>query len=252
VSSIQGQTINQRDKQGKKQGVWENFYDNDSMKVRYRGVFVNDLPVDTFLYYYKTGELQTLMIHDDRQYAYIINYYPEGDRMSEGRYWKQQKDSVWRYYNSQGQRVSREFYIEGKRYGLWSIYHDNGKLAEEKNWENDLEQGEFKQYYRSGNVRRDAQYVKGALEGKAHFYHENGKIRMEGMYYHDAKNGEWVEYNEKGEVTRKLQYINGVPKGGLTELQIEDTSLYYRKDRLDESDFYPQDSYAPLEKKKKK
>lgn len=250
--SAQNQSINQVDEQGRKQGVWKKYYDSTATKLRYTGTFSNNEPVDTFFYYYRTGDLQSLMIHDERGYDYIINYHPAGIRMSEGRYWKQQKDSVWRYYNEDGQRINKEFYIEGKRYGTWTIYHDNGKPAEERNWENDIEQGPFKQYYRDGTLKREAHYEKGSIEGTSRFYHENGKVRMEGKYYHDAKQGVWIEYDEQGQKIGEVEYVRGVPKGGLQELPLGDTSKYYRKDQLDEYDFYPEEEYAPIEKKRKR
>jgi antitoxin component YwqK of YwqJK toxin-antitoxin module len=221
------------------------YYEGDTL-LRYKGRFVNNQPVDTFYYFYPTGELQSALFHRKDGYVLSTSYYAEGTLLAKGRYYKQQKDSSWSYYGESGNLLSTEFYIEGKKYGLWKVFHDNGNLAAEKIFENNLENGPHKQYYRDGTLFREINFKQGSIEGHGIYYHENGQPSMEGEYYHDAKQGAWKEYDEEGKLIREVKYNKGVPEGGLPMIEA-DSSGYYRKDKLDESDFLPEDEYAPQE-----
>ena len=245
-----GQEINKTDSEGRKQGLWMKYYDDNDSLLRYKGRFVDDLPVDTFIYLYPTGELQTTLFHRKDGYAISNSYHKEGTLMATGRYYNQKKDSTWNYYNELGIRISLEFFIEGKKYNSWKVFYPDGKLAALKNWENDMENGPHMQYYRNETLFKELNFVNGSLEGPGVYYHENGQVSRKGEYYHDAKEGIWKEYDEEGNLVREIKYNRGVPEGGLPIVQPASEDERYQKDRLDEYDFLEQGEYAPVEEKK--
>ena len=250
VYAQSGDSLNLTDINGLKQGLWEKNYENSPVK-RYSGQFKDDKPFGTFLYYYLTGELRTKLVYSGEK-SKSTSYHLNGEVMAVGNYFGQTKDSTWLYYNEFGEKVAMENFIRGKRYGPCFKYHPNGQLLEEKYFERDLENGVYREFYHNGILAREGTYVFGSLEGKSAFYHPNGKVRFEGVYYHDAKEGIWKTYDEEGNLTDERKYTRGVPEYRESDLILEDTLQYYRKDYLELEDFIDEDYMDSPPKEEKK
>ena len=63
--------INRTDAKGNKQGYWRKIDVNGHLK--YEGKFIDNIPVDTFKYYYINGKLESEMIYDVRSTNYDLN-----------------------------------------------------------------------------------------------------------------------------------------------------------------------------------
>lgn len=212
---------NKKDEEGRKQGFWEK-RDPKGVLV-YKGSFVNDKPAGKFYYYYESGKLKsTTTFSENGNVARSIFYHPNEKKMSEGKYIKELKDSIWNFYNAEGKIVSTESYINGKKNGVEKSFFNDGTVAEEKNWKNGVEDGVWKQYYLGGQVKTNAKYLAGFLDGKALYYYENGKIYLEAIYQHAVPNGEWIYYAEDGKVKEKVKYVNGKRQGEEPYEKLED------------------------------
>jgi antitoxin component YwqK of YwqJK toxin-antitoxin module len=200
-------SINRKDKDGNKIGTWKAFHPDGS--TRYVGQFDKGQPVDTFFYYYPTGELQTMMIHNGVKSAYAKMYYSTGELMAQGKYYEQKKDSIWLTYGANQVLVTKGGYQKGAKFGRWETYYTNGKLAELVFYKNDIEVDGYRSYYDNGNVLEETQYVNGFLEGVSTFYNENGNKILKGIYKKSMRDGKWIYYNSNGTVVKIVEYKDG-------------------------------------------
>jgi antitoxin component YwqK of YwqJK toxin-antitoxin module len=65
IGTLNGQTVNQKDAQGRKQGVWQKTYPK-SRALEYKGQFKDDKPVGTFTYYYQSTKVKATIKHDEK------------------------------------------------------------------------------------------------------------------------------------------------------------------------------------------
>ena len=83
------------------------------------------------------------------------------------------------------------FYQEGMK-------HLDGPIV------NGKRNGEFKAYYKSGNVLSEGNFVDGKREGKATVYYENGNVNYEGFYKNGRECGIWKFYDEEGNMYNEV------------------------------------------------
>src|SRR5574344_1919675 len=70
--------INYVDINKKKQGKWHKKYKNG--KTRYKGQFINDIPVGTFNYYYDNGKIKSIMNYKDQTgFSTVEMYWEKGN-----------------------------------------------------------------------------------------------------------------------------------------------------------------------------
>lgn len=199
------------DANGKKQGYWKK-RDEKTNHLIYEGAFKNDKPVGLFKYYYPHDTVRaTLFFRADGKTVSAKLFHLNGKRMAEGNYLEKEiKDSVWTYYDEDGRLISREKYVAGKKQGPSTVYLPDGKVSEETQFKNGLENGPYIKYFDGLAVRSKGQYVNGKLEGKNTHYYPNGVEAAAGYYLNGGKNGVWVYKNQDGSIKEKELYKNGL------------------------------------------
>ncbi|MBI4946461.1 MAG: toxin-antitoxin system YwqK family antitoxin [Bacteroidetes bacterium] len=193
----QSSSLNQIDKNGKKQGHWIKKDEHD--RPIYEGDFKDNKPIGEFKYYYDTGELKT--ISDFSKDGFVCrtrHYFPGNILMAEGKYVNEKRDSVWKFYNAPNALVSEESYKNGKKDGVEKNYSPQGKLVEEKNWKDSILNGTWKQYYEDGGIKTEGAYNAGFLEGEIKYYYPGKIISTVGHYQHSLKHGKWIYYDRRG------------------------------------------------------
>ncbi len=207
--TVSGQ--NQLDDQGRKSGHWK--VDDPKGKTLYEADFVEGRPVGEMIRYYKSGAVRAKMMFDstgDR--SYVRMFYPNRKIAAEGRYFKQQKDSVWTYYsNSDGSVRIREPYKNGFLQGMVHNYYTSGQVSDEVDWAYDLKQGNWKQYYLTGAPRLSAHYRDDLLHGSYEVYFANGNLKVKGDFLEGRSNGFWSYHDETGAELISLEFLNGIP-----------------------------------------
>ncbi len=200
---------NQTDAKGMKQGFWrKNFPDGTP---RYEGNFKDDQPEGVFRYFQETGELKMVCFYSDRgTKSHCKGFDAKGNIISDGNYLKQQKDSVWTYYNEAKQVVARESYNAGTKINTWFVYYPEGQVSEEMSYQNGKRHGAWKQYYEDGSVRLSSNYKEGNLHGKTTYFFENGKPKLMGNYVEDLRQGTWYHYEENGNIKETEVFKDGV------------------------------------------
>lgn len=216
---VSNEFINKRDEKGLKQGVWKEYYSNNRLKREER--YKNDLLNGYVKEYNDQGKLEkaTLFLNgkeqsDEENIAdFDINttYYANGKPKYTAVYNKAgKKDGVANSFNQEGGVIATEIYKNG--------YLLKKGIIDEKG----LYQGNWEEYYLTGQLKSKGEYKDGKKYGKWEYYFTNGKLEQKGVY--DANGmvtGEWNWFFENGNLLRREEYRRGVEDGELEEYSFD-------------------------------
>jgi len=180
--------INYIDINMKKQGKWVKKYDDG--QVRYKGFFINDEPVGTFIYYHTNGKIKSILDYTYPDAVKAELYYPDATIAAAGKYNK-----------------SRE------RIGLWKMYYESGDLFAEINYKANVKHGTSTTYYPSGVILMECTFVDGLLQGSYVKYFDTGKPYEIGSYKNNQRHGECSVYDLTNQLTEKGPYFEGMRHG---------------------------------------
>lgn len=205
---IENPVENHTDARGRKQGQWQKFYPNGS--VAYRARFVDDLPVDTLVRFYPQGQKMADIIFGKEDQPGVGRFYNrKGKVTAQGFYRGMQKDSIWTYFNDGGDMVSREIYKTGKQHGKTLVFFSSGSVAVETNYAHGLQTGEEKHFFPGGTLQRVITWQDGKRHGDYRLYNTGGILQIRGGYNSGKRDGKWLFYNEKGEKDYELLFNKG-------------------------------------------
>lgn len=208
--------INRRDRMGRMQGMWKQFWPNGN--VRLQGTYKNDLKDGYFKEYDKEGNLDkvTKFINGEEivdavevaEYEIRRDYYPDGRVKVVGTYKDNRPHGVRKEFDREGNITVSYIFSDGVMQGM-GIIDEQGK-----------KQGNWKEYYSSGQVMAEGRYVGGVKSGEWVYYYRNGRVEQRGL--HDSKgrpDGIWIWYYPSGKVQREEQYVRGMLDGMMTEFR---------------------------------
>ena len=210
--------VNQKDAQGRKQGVWKKPYETSTAFV-YVGQFKDDKPVGKFVYFYESGKTKIIMdFWNDGKTSYAKMYHESGYLMARGKYIDKEKDSTWVQYDDRGIISYQEDYKKGKLDGQRVVFYEpnNGqyKVMEYSYWKGGIQHGEYKKYHPNSSIAEEGNYVDGNKHGDIKHYHPNGKIAMIERYKYAVKHGYQIVYDETGKQTAFKLYWEGAQLKG--------------------------------------
>lgn len=221
--STRTQKINQTDANGLKQGFWTKKYKNGV--TAYELTFKNDKPVGNYKRCHENGKLNAFLVYDDEgKWANAKMYDEDGILIAEGKYNGKLKEGQW-IYSDKGKKVAEETYKNGKKTGVSKTFFENGNISEEKTWENDVEDGAWRQYYLNSKKRLETRIDKGVRNSVYYLYYPNGMLEIRGQYKNDRMDGEWIYYDKKGKVKKKIKYIKGIAENQ-DELDEEEQKIF--------------------------
>ena len=196
--------VNQKDGQGRKQGLWKKPYQTSSAFV-YVGNFKDDKPIGQFTYFYESGKTKIIMdFKDDGKTSYAKMYHESGYLMARGKYINREKDSTWTQYDDRGIISYQEDYKTGKLHGQRVVFY----------WKNGVRHGEYKKFHPNSNLAEEGNYVDGNKNGVIKHYHPNGKLSMIERYKYAVKHGYQIAYDNTGKQTGYKLYWEGVQLKG--------------------------------------
>lgn len=204
---------NKKDSQGRKQGVWKAVYE-DAKAFRYVGQFKDDIPYGKFVYYYKTGAVQAVVVFSDNGKTTRSKMYHEsGYMMAQGKYINEAKDSLWVYYDDRGYLSYQESYKGGKLNGQKVYYYAplDGKyiVSRYEYYKNDVLDGEFVEFHENTQKKAEGNYKNGNLHGNVTHYYQNGKIMKVLKFKYAVQHGPQAFYNKTGEQIGIVWYWEG-------------------------------------------
>jgi antitoxin component YwqK of YwqJK toxin-antitoxin module len=208
--------VNQTDSKGRKQGTWQKYYPKSDV-LQYKGQFRDDKPFGVFTYYYPSQQLKaTIEHHSDGHHARAFFYFENKMLMTEGFYLDQKKDSTWVNYNKEGLVIGVESFKNDKLNGKKVIYYLEGQIETEKlnplsvtMYENDILNGEFKEFFSTGKLKYYGKYVNGKLSGEWREYYPNGVLNKISRYKDDRLHGWSTTFTKDGEENGKFMYQYG-------------------------------------------
>jgi antitoxin component YwqK of YwqJK toxin-antitoxin module len=220
TTEVNGQRINQFNKNKKRTGVWKKYYKNK--RIRYIGRFKNGKEVGTFKYYdIRTSKFPTAIkkFEPKNDSAYVKFFTLSGKLRSKGWMILRNRVGKWTYYFPNGKLFSEEFYENGKLEGVVKNYYKNGKVLEETSYQNGMKNGASKKYSDSGVLIEEVTFKDNVLNGEAKYYELNGNLREKGMYRGGKRYGKWEFYLD-GEIInekKKKALKKYKPKGDKKE-----------------------------------
>jgi antitoxin component YwqK of YwqJK toxin-antitoxin module len=219
---VKREYVNRTDQNGMKQGSWKFFWDNGNLMLE--GYYQNDKKNGFFKYYDWAGNFQKIekwendiLIEDAIETKRLdrkVDYHPNGKIKTVAYFYKGIPDGVRREYSPQGEVVKSYQLRNGILMGE-GIIDDNGK-----------KQGEWKEFYETGELRAKGKYINSKPVGEWIYYFENGKIEIIGTYSRKGqKDGEWLWYYPDGNILSVENYAGGLMDGEYFSLTAEGDTL---------------------------
>ena len=109
-----------------------------------------------------------------------LEYYDNGNVLSQIHYLDEKRDGSCRYWYEDGTLMTEGFYKNGKMTGFWMSYHDNGQLESHGTYKYtesgvySRKDGVWKYYYDNGNLESESIIKDGVEELK--FYDKGGNL----------------------------------------------------------------------------
>ncbi|MEM7162610.1 MAG: hypothetical protein AAF487_09260 [Bacteroidota bacterium] len=225
--------LNRKDKLGRKQGLWQEYYEDDVLKME--GVYVDDKKNGLFKYYDEKGNLNEIlkyeedMLDEDAQETVVLDirneYSEDGRVISSGGYKEGQKHGTHRIFDENGEVSSGTIYEFGIRMaegrvdkngsfeGEWKLYYPTGELRAEGEYKDGKKVKQWKFYHKNGSIEQKGKYVKGKPHGEWRWFYESGDLHREELYRKGKEDGLSVEYDINGEIITKGEYISGFKEG---------------------------------------
>ncbi len=216
ITTLQSQKINQFDSNGKRNGVWKKYYQDDSNNIRYTGQFKNGKEVGVFKFYeensYGTPSIiKKFSIKSDSAFVQFLT--PKGKVKTEGWMLGKKRVGKWTYYFTDGKLFSEEEYVDGKLNGVVKNYYRNGKLTEETSYKGGNKNGLSKIFTEAGILIEEVYYANGKLEGEGKYYDLKGNLKEKGIYKGGKRHGKWEFYMDGEVVTdKRKRTTHSIPK----------------------------------------
>lgn len=145
--------------------------------------------------------------------------FPDGTTRAIGKYEDGKKIGTWKYYYPNGQiEQTGKYSLKGKLDGAWKWFFENGSLLKEEFYRNGVRDGISIEYDETGKIIEEGEFVNGLEEGL--WYESNGDFYTRGNYTDGLKSGNWIQYTLiKGEtktdsiLSFKGNFIEDLPDG---------------------------------------
>ncbi len=100
-------------------------------------------------------------------------------------------------------------------------YYDSGELRKELTLKNGIPEGTVKEYHRNGQLKSEAFMKEGKLNGEKRVYYESGALEWSAEYVDGEEHGIFRQFSDNGRMVSEAQFANGLQHGITT---------VYRKD----------------------
>jgi antitoxin component YwqK of YwqJK toxin-antitoxin module len=153
--------------------------------------------------YYKSGKIKIINYTKNKEvHGEYLEYYENEQVMRLENFWNGERIDTCKYYHEDGQLrmvqvydldtismlssgTQMTYYPSGKLKGLAefknnhagiTLYHENGIISQISKNLNNIREGDFKTFYKSGQLECKGKFRKGLYHGKFEFFNESGKL----------------------------------------------------------------------------
>ena len=195
------------DEDGKRQGVWKEFYPNGELKSE--GNYVNSKQEGVWNFYFENQKIEVKGSYKNgkKEGRWYWNY-PNGALLQEENWRNGKLDGEFLEYNENGEITVKGEYLEGTEEGEW--FYIQGNAIEKGRYYDGMRTGLWvTKWKESGVLISEIEYDQNYFSGKHTLYHFNGKIRETGKYSGGERVGIWYTYDEDGELLLTTVYDDG-------------------------------------------
>lgn len=195
------------DMNGKRQGLWKEFYETG--ELRSKGKYVNSNPVGVWEFYFTDKNIEIIGGYDNkgRKTGEWLWFYTNGDTMMVANYESGQLDGDFVEYDENGKVVSKGVYVEGSEDGQW--LYCNGDYTEKGSFYDGMRTGEWVTRFPDGKTAFVINYEQDVMHGKYTSYWDNGHVKLTGRYVSGLRDGAWFKYDEEGQLFLTTLYKDG-------------------------------------------
>lgn len=228
------QGVNRRDREGRPQGEWKDFYENGALK--WECTYQDGLKDGYYKAYDSLGNLlvlqkyvQGILQEDAPEIATMevhTEYYANGMPKFRVGYRNGKPEGICRQYDSlTGKVVQGIFFKDGVITGSgpvdengnlrddWKEYYPDGKLRCTGHYFKGRKYGTWRYFYPDGSLEQEGQFRNGRHDGRWVWYFPDGKMRLEQEYYQGKLDGASVEYNDSLQVIARGNFVEGLEDG---------------------------------------
>ena len=132
-----------------------------------------------------------------------------------------EEDGLWtEFYESGNTKEEYQYYVHPEnenriRHGWYKSYSSDGGYLAIGGYKEDLLDGPWTWYYRSGQLEEKGTYREGQKIGKWVKYYDNGQPKEEGDFVNGERDGEWVWHYENGQLKERGHFKSGKRDGAL-------------------------------------
>ena len=174
--------------ENKKQGFWIIYYSNGNQ---------DELPTET------------LDLIEYTRRKEILNQPAVAVIKTEGSYFNDKPNGLWKHYNKNGFLSAEIYYVEGQR-DTYKEYFGNGILKMDFNYKNNEKHGKNNEYYEDGSKNIIANYRNGELHGLREQYYPSGNLEMRTTYENGLGEGVHTYLGDDGEIIEQKIMKNGL------------------------------------------
>lgn len=125
----------------------------------------------------------------------------------------------------EGVVIEEAYYQNDTLDGPRTLFFAGGDTLSVEHYDMGIFQGEFRQYYESGQLQLKGMYVDNEMTGKWRQYYENGQLMEVVTFEGNLENGPFIEYHPNGNLKAEGNYFNGDYEHGLLKLYNEQGEL---------------------------
>jgi len=226
-------------------GKYLEYYENGKLKSD--AILANGVLTGQFTEYFDNGKLKRKMHVDSAtgmtfksvKSGTCTEFFEDGSLKGKARLVKGKLDGEFITYYGAGKMEKKGMYVKGKREGEWTTFYQNGEEKEKIIFKNDEAvkkkagdkkggsessnkflngqvktagnkvDGEYIEYYPTGQVQSKKHYKKGVLNGPILKYSLHGQLEEKGEYVNGELDGEFILYMEDGTVMMKQIFDHG-------------------------------------------
>ena len=224
-------SINQYDDKGKKHGKWITFFSNYQIKKEenFNHGVLNGIS-KTFT---KNGGIKKLENfkngkESDNKINLSISISVEkmdGNKRREGTIFDDQKQGLFKVYDSTNQIIRYEFYSNNLllytgmydslnlKTGDWTYFNDKKEIVKKGTYSANKKDKKWIFFYKNGQIQQQGSYNKGKPIGEWNWWYENKQLWRKEFYENGKMNGLATEYDSLGNLITKGEYLFGLKEG---------------------------------------
>jgi antitoxin component YwqK of YwqJK toxin-antitoxin module/Tfp pilus assembly protein PilF len=199
-------------KDGKGNGYYTGYYVNG--RIQSEGWTREGESQGEWHFYDELGKLTTRSNYlDDDFHGYKEEYYPDGKKAREYKYYRGWLEKIT-HYDNEGKVAAVDSFP--KACGKFTLRYPNGHIKAETYYKNGDFDGVYKTCFFDGSAESVFFYKGGLLDSTYTSYYYGGVKNWEGHYAGGKKKGLWKYYDENGKLNNASEYDQDMLNGTKT------------------------------------